>query len=1055
MHEEDRRKSTRTGTHPSPGKPRSADALRRNRKAFTMIELGVAVLIFTLIAGIATLAVARSQLSAAKDRFARSAEAELNALLATVATGAYDNLVDGNFLRPQPCTQAAHLSCPEVHGRTLTVTWEITGVADPTGVSTEHLAGVLVGVSTELPFGETLERERFVTAANAGSEGTTLVRVSLDGASYSGPMYLIDGSGSVAGSAIVTETGALIRSETASCTSAAPCRLALRPDGTARENDLTLDHLAVAGDGIVLDEDVVFETGVVVREVREVHVLLLAENADGRRAWADEPGSVCLYLAIPTPTGVVEEPSCNTESTERVIWRTYHPDRTNRPGVTIALPVDTPMQVLTDPSTGTCAASGQTGWNAGAWTASAVCTGWTWGSFAELRNDITAVGAANTSGARLDPATTENAFYSAVWTAANGAPASGHADGALWEKPRDVPSCAASATCTAPSENPDSACPAGYCNSSRNTAPILLEPRRGTYKVPAVAITAGESNNVTVIVGDTEGDSISVSVSETVSGLAFEGETVNDGDVVATETPGPAVIAFEIEPASGFTSDSITLSVTDGTATREVEILLTASTPAAHTIVTAPLALRQNDTGTIRILAIDDTGEHATGLPFTYSAPGGITLGTPAEVEAGIYTAAAAAAEAAAGGSSYTLTSGNASDTSSVTVTGETGALSIADSTAQQGADGTLTASVTDSSGAPMTGAHVWFTVTSGGTGNVPLGTYPKARGCVTDATGSCDVVLTVEQNATTGTFTVTGTSGTVTATGTVTVTASIAKILSDGTEIEQGSNANLTFTAYNGRNEPAAGIAFTGSVTATGATVTGTGTTGTDGTATITVNVGTSTPVGELVVTIDDGANQHEIRIEVLSTVTAVEVPAAVEAAQYGNGTVTLTARNAQGAPVPFAVLDLSPDTGIFSPDSVVTKADGTATVAFTVGTDTATGTRNIAVSYDGTSVGNVEIDIVTGIANLTTASTLHAGGVRTVRITITDNDGELISGRDLNLIPDDSRIALATATVQTNLFGYADFTVTVGDIPAGTYDFTVNVDGRRIPLALQVVNP
>ena len=1054
MHEENRRKITQTGTHPSPGKPRTGAARRRRTKAFTVLELGVAVLVFTLIAGIATLAVARAQLSAAKDRFERGAEAELNILLATVATGAYDNLVDGNFLRPAPCTEAAHLSCPEVHGRTLTVTWSVTGIADPTGVSTEDLAGVLLTASTELPFGETLERERFVAAENAGGENTTLVRVSLDGAAYSGPLYLIDGNGEVAGSAIVDDMAALLRGDTASCTSDAPCRLALLPDGTARENELTLDHLAVTGSGIVLDDDIVFETGATIRTIREVHVMLLAENADGRRAWAESPGSVCLYLSIPTPTGVIEEPACNTEDPERVIWRTYHPDAVNRPGVTIALPTDTLMQVLTDPSTGTCTATGQTGWSAGAWSTSPVCTGWTWGEITELRDGITATGTVNTTGARLDPKTTENAHYSAVWTAANGAPASGHADGPTWEKPRDIPACAATSTCAAPAANPDSACPTGYCNSSRNAAPILLEPRRGTYKVPVVAVTPGESNSITVIVGDTEGDDITLSIGETVSGLNHDGETVTDGDIIADQVSGPVVVEFEIEPASGFLSDTFTLLLTDGSGNREVQIRLTATSATAHTVIAPPVTLRQNDTTTIRVLAIDDTGEHASGAPFTYSAPGDVTLGTPAEVESGVYIAVIAAANATAGSSTYTLTSGTAADTSSLAITGEAAALTLTDTTTQQGSEGTVTASVTDSGGAPMNGAHVWLAVTTGTTGTVPLGTYPKSRGCVTDVTGSCDVTLTVEANATTGTFTVTGTSGTATDTSTVTVNASIAKIISGGIEIEQGANANLTFTAYNGRNEPAVGVAFTASVTATGASVTTDGTTDANGEASIDVTVGTDTPTGELVITIDDGANLREILVEVTATVTTVEVPAGTAVAQYGNGALTVTARNGQGATVPFAVLNLTPDAGIFSPESVVTKADGTATIAFTVGTDTPTGTKTIAIAYDGAGVGNVTITVITGIANLTTASPLQSGAARTVRITIVDNDGELIAGRDLNLIPVDTRIVVATTTVRTNLFGYADFTVTSGNIPGGSYDFTVNVDGRSIPLTLQV-NP
>lgn len=1054
MHETNRRKNARTGTHPGRGKTPPTRPARRGTKAFTMIELGVAVLIFTLIAGVATLAVARAQLSAAKDRFERGAEAELNALLAVVATGSYDNLVAGNFLRPEPCTEAAHLSCPDVHGRTLTVSWTVTGVADPTGTSTENLAGVVVGVSTELPFGGTLERERFVAAANAGSEGTTLVRVSLSGTTYDGPLYLITDAGTVAGSAIVDDMSALIRSDTASCTSGAPCRLALRPDGTAREDRTTLDHLAVTGDGIVLDDDTVFETGAVMRTVREIHAMLLAENADGRRAWADAAGSVCLYLSIPTPTGIVEEPSCNTESPERVIWRTYHPDRTNHPELTIALPVDVDMQILTDPSTATCNATGQTGWAAGTWTTSAVCTGWTWGTFDELRPDITGNGTPITDGARLEPSTSGDAYYTLVWTAATGAPASGHADGTLWEKPRDIPSCATTATCVAPSTNPDASCPTGYCHSSRASAPILLEPRRGTYKIPAVAVTPGEVNTITLVVGDTEDDDITVTVDTTVSGLEHDGESVSDGAVLADQEPGPVSIELTIEPSAGFTSDTLTLALGDGASNRNVDVVITASPPAAHTVIAPPLVVRQNDTRSTRILAIDDAGELASGLSFAHNAPSGITLGSPAEIGPGVYTAAVAATVASAGSGTYTLSSGNATDTGTVIVTAEPGDVDVTGGSAQQGADGTLTANVTDATGSAMSGAHVWFDVTTGGAGTVPLGTYPNARGCVTDATGSCDVVLTVEQNATVGTFTVIATSGTKTGTGTVTVTPSIAKIVSDGIEVEQGSSAMLAFTAYNGRNEPAAAISFTASVTATGATVTAAGTTGSDGTAVLTVGVGTSTPVGELVITVDDGANQHQVRVEVLSTVTTIEVPGATLAAQYGNGAVTVTARNGQGAAVPFAVLDLSPATGILSPDSVVTKANGTATIAFTVGTTTATGASSIAVSYDGTSIGSVPITVVAGVANLTTASTLQPGVTRTVRLTITDNSGGLIGGRDLTLTSADSRLSIATKTVRTNLFGYADFTVTAGNVPAGTYDFTVSVDGRVIPLALKA-NP
>jgi type II secretory pathway pseudopilin PulG len=1048
MHAENRRKNVRTGTNPG-----SAFACTRKvRGGFTMIELGVAVLIFTLIAGVATLAVARSQLSSAKDRFQRSADAELATMLATVATGAYDNLVAGNFLRPAPCVEAPHLSCPEVHGRTLTVTWSVDGVADPTGQSTENLAGVLVTAETTLPFGDVLTRERFVAAGNAGSEGTTLVRVSLTGETYTGPLYLMTAADEVAGSAIVDDMLAVMRSETASCTDTAPCQLALRPDGTGREGQITLDHLAVTGEGIVLDEESVTETGVVLRSVREVHVLLLAENGDGRRQWASEPGSVCLYLSVPTPTGTIEEPACNTESPERVVWRTYRPDPVGRPDVRIALPTDTPMAVLTDPSEGTCTANGQTGWSSGTWAAAAVCTGWTWGTFGELREGLSGSGTPNTSGIVLDGDVATDAHYTAVWTAGSGAPAAGHADGALWEKPRDVPACASSNTCTAPTTSPDTSCPTGYCNSSRPTAPILLEPRRGTYKVPGVAILAGETNTFNVILTDTEGDEITASVSESVGGLAFDGESVIDGDVVADGESGPIVLGFEFEPAPGFTSDTFEISMSDGVTTRSVTIILTATAASPHMLIAEPVEITQNASTATRLLVIDDAGELATGATFTYTGPVGVSLGTPAEIGGGAYAALVAAAATPVGAATYTVSSGSVSDTAPILVTGRAQSVIVDDHSAQQGSSGSLVASVTDVSGNPLEGAHVWFELAGDAAGTVPLGSYPGERGCLTGADGSCSVPLTVEQNAVTGEFDVTARSDEAIDTGTLTITASIAKIVSDGVEIEQGESVAITFTAYTGRNEPATDIPFTASTAGAGVSVTPSGTTGADGTATLTVDTGTNTPVGELVITVDDGANEHVIRAEVLSTVISVDTPATVDVAQYGNASVTVTARNGQGVIVPNVTLTLTPGTGIYTPASVMTGANGTATIALTVGTTTELGEKIISITYDSRTVGTVTLDVTNGVANLTTASTLLAGTTRTVRLTATDNDGELIGGRDLTLASKDTRITIATATVRTNLLGYADFSVTTGIVPAGSYEFTVTVDGRIIPLTLQV---
>lgn len=1061
MHEKNRRKNDRAGTNPNASVPREPAYRRgaartgpsRKGRAFTMIELGVAILIFTLLAGVATLAVARAQLSAAKDRFARSAEAELNSLLAVAATGPFDSLVDGNFIRPEPCTQAIHLSCPEIHGRIVTVTWNVEAVADPTGTSTENAAGVLLTASTELPFGDEISRQRFVANANGGRAGSTLTTVNLTGMNYTGPVYLMTGTETVAGSALADGTRAVIRADVADCTATAPCRIALRPDGTAIENGTSLDHGAVTGDGIVLDEDTVTETGVALTEVRELHVLLLAENEDGRRAWAHDPGSVCLYLSIPTSTGTIEEPACNTENPDRVVWRDYRPDPTGRPGVRIALPSETAMSVLTDPTGAACQADGQQGWTSGTWTTASVCTGWTWGTFTELRNDITATGTTTGGTVRIEEGS-DTAWYTAVWTgtSGNGAPAAGRSNDDLWAKPRDVPACAATNACTAPVGDPESACPTGHCNSTKPSAPVLLEPRRGTYKVPAVSVTGGETTPITIVVDDTENDDVTVTVTTTVSGLSLDGEPVTSGDTVTGEPETPGTIELDFEPAPGFVSDTLTLVLSDGSDTRTVEIFLTGTAAAPLQVHLPPVRVEQDDTTTLRILVIDDLGEGAAAASIAHTAPAGILVGTPASSTPGVYTAFLNADNAAVGTGTYALTAGVGDDEANITVTGTPGAVTVIDASYQQNDDGELSASVLDVTSAPLEGAHVWFALGSGSTGTVPLGTYPTQRGCITDAGGTCSVDLIIEMNAVPGTFTITARSGDSVDTAVLAVGESIARIVSDGADIEQGETATVEFTAYNGRNEPAGAISFTASVTAAGASVTATGTTDENGEATLTVTAGTNTPTGELLVTVNDGVNDHQIRLDVTSTVTAVDAPAATTTAQYGNGTATITARNAQGNPVAYAVLGIVADTGIYAPNTVVTGADGTATIGYVIASDAPVGELTITVSYAGTDLATVELDVLAGIASVTTASTLKAGATRPVRITITDTTGELVGGRDITLVPKDTRISVATATVRSNLLGYSDFTVTSGSIPDGSYEFTVVIDGRNIPLTLQV---
>jgi len=1052
MHREDRRKASGRGTYPTPtSRPLPRTAVRR-RTAFTLIELGVAVLIFTLIAGVATLAVARAQLSVAKDRYQRATESELTNLLAMVSSVSYDDLLEGSFVRPEACAEAAHKSCPTVLGRRITVTWDILALEDRADVSTENPAGLLLTARTTLPFGGEVARERFVPGKNSGREGTALTRVRLSGADHTGPVYLMTADNEVAGSAIATAMTATIRAAVSDCTSESPCRLALRPDGGAEQGGHTLDHLAVAG-GIVLGDGMVTETAATIVPLRELQVMLLAENSDGRREWAPAPGSVCLYLRFPTPTGTVEEPACNTVSPDRIIWTGYRPALATLPDVRVALPADTAITVVADPSATPCGADGQLGWSGGAWTPLAVCTGWTWGAHSEIRDGITGDGAALSGPIALG--STGVTTHTAVWTPGNGyaVAATGRNGEALWAKPRNAPPCALTTECAPPTSNPETSCPNSHCNSTSNSAPVLTSPRRGSYRVGGVVVDAGETNEINLFFADTENDPVTVTVTGPVSGLSLDESPVTEGTVLLNGAASPAGVTLEFDPPPGFSAGELILAVSDGTSTHQERLLLTTGAPRPAKVIASPATLTQDGTTVVRAVVLGSDGELLSDGALSYSGPENVVAGSIAAVGNGTYTLGLSAENAARGTGNYTITAASVSASSPLTIRGTPGGITVMPSSHQQGEIGALSASVTDLSGSPLPGEHVWFRLSAGTGGTVPLGSYPRSRGCVTDETGVCSVALDVEQNAVVGSYVITAHAGNSTGNGNLTIASSIARVSSDGGVVQQGGALTIRIFTYNGRNEPAIGIPFTVSSDAAGVTVTGSGTTDANGEALLEVTVGTATPRGTVVIIVDDGVNRHEVRVLVTGTVTAVDAPATLTIARLGNAMLAFTARNAQGQPVPYARITLTAGDGIYLPASVMTDASGQANVALSATLDLSSDADDIVLSYQGANLASVDLTVLPAVIAATPTGTLASGTSATVRITLTGEDGGPVTGRALTLVPGDPRITLANPNRVTNSVGWASFLITVdGSVPGGFYPFEARFDGRVVTVSIEV---
>ena len=1036
---------------------------RTHSRGFTLIELGVAVFIFSIIAGVITLAVARAQISAGADRFRRGAETELDAMLAIAATGSFNDIVDGTFVRPDACDEATHLSCPSVLGRTVRVRWTVNGIEDLAALSSENPVGVVLSAASTLPNGVEIFQQRFVPAPNAGRDGTALVRIRLAGQAYDGPLYLLGADDSVVGSTVVTNMTGLIRAAVDACSIDAPCRLALRPDGDAIDEDVSLDWSNVAGPGVVLANGVITETSAQIRPLQELHVLLLAENSSGRRAWAPHPGSVCLYLNIVVEETTVSVPGCNTESADRVIWRSFEPIPGS--GVSTAL-AHGDLSLSTDPLEGTCQAAGQLGWDDGSWQDAMVCTSWTWGPFSEVRNGLTG------TEDPLETATftlsgTSTRYVTAVWTSdganALGVPAAGYDGDPQWAKPRDVPACAQTSSCTAVVASPEAGCLSAHCRSSTQSAPLVNSPLLGAYNVTGVQVAAGEDTTFDIVVRDSEDDDVTVTVVDAPGNVRLcdspltcaAADAMVANDVLVDNQASPASFPVTLEAGVGFTGDELVLSISDGTNTRIERIALTVVGQSAtvRELHLAPVRVRQSNSTVARFVAIGSDGDGMIDGQFTAQTPTGVTFGTPVHGGAGQYSVTLSAdTTVVVGVNSFTLNAGSVNDSAAIDVLATAGSLSVTGDELSQGSTATVTVTLLDTTDEPLADRQVWFRLSAGGAGIVPLGTYPTQRGCVTDQNSTCSVAIIAESAAVPGTFTVTAYSGDITGTATLTVTSAIGRIASDGAQVEQGDRVEVTITAYDGRGEPAGGVAFTASSATAGTSVTGSGTTAADGTTTLTLQTTTSTPVGTVVVTVDDGTNTHQVRVRVTSTVTTIDVPASVSLAQRGNAAFTITVRNAQGATAPLSTVSFVAPEGISIPSSVMTDTNGQAQVSLSASSTRALGETSVSIRYDGNELGTLNVTVIRGVDLVVLDGVVDRSGTSAVSLVLTDSNGEVVSGRSVALSPSDARITVSPPTAVTNLLGYSSHTIDAAAVPAGTYNFVVDVDGRRIPLQVVI---
>lgn len=953
-----------------PSGPSRTAAVRacRARRGSTLVEIGLAMLLFMVIAGTVTAGVGRAVGKDADAQLDNMASDALDGLLAQVEAGGYASAIGAASDPTLPGCPDSDGVCVDVgphRGRP--VTFDVTVERDTRLAATVTTAAVTAEVT--LPGGSTVARGvRVLAPASGFAPGERgVVRIVFDGPSPA-HAYLLDGDNqAVVGSSAVIDGTAIVSVPPAGCTGLDPCRLALAPRAPYFEDDsigLTADSAAqqvTATSGAVADVTAAtFRSG-------QATIALAATRPDGTGAGAPKVrGSVCLYAELPDQTAA---PLCNLQDAAVINAASF--PLPGREDLQLPLPAGVPLPVTTDRPDGTCPpVAGAVGHRVDGWQELAVCTSWTWGHPASWQHGSDTATAFDTATVTL-PLDGTAASYTATWSGASAQPATGLDLQPVWSKPREAPGCASDGTCTgvAPGPPPEAdECPGQQCFSVATLDPLVTGPRQGTYGVVTVSLPeATNKQGFRMDFADPDGDQVTVTLSEAPTGGILRagagGRVLNLGDTVTTFT-GSGSVALEFEkPYGGSQLHRFAVTLDDGTTT-VVQPVGVYQGPYTWTVDdgNASVTAAQGTTGhvvnfvavgtsgnaipngkvDVAIVGDDGTTLETVNVVTDTGGNGGVTVDLTGNPAAGEYQIRFTPADSTIHGI------GNPAGHAPLTVLPTAGLLELVAADLAQGGTGAVTAAATDLAGDPMPDVVVRLVLP-----DAPAGATLDSYRCATDVTGACTVNILADAATPSGSYLVEATSGAFNASAGYRISPVVGRLRSDGTTVGQGATTTLTAVVLDRASQPAAGATVTATSSSADVTVTPSATSGADGTVEFTVTAAAGATPGPVRVTLTSGAVETNTTVEVRGVATTVELdPASVQLPRSGSAQVAVTVRDAAGQTladvrVTSSVngVDAATDAAVTTgPDGVATftvearGSSGSGTVTFTAGDVSAT---------------------------------------------------------------------------------------------------------------------
>jgi hypothetical protein len=797
-----------------------------------LTEIGVAMLLFMLVAGSVTATATRSIMRDADAQLTRAATAALTTVLAQVEAGGYQNAMKGVRADGLPLCENSSDLCVDVGPYPqVPVSLQVGVIRTTQGGATVTSAEVTASVT--VPGGSEVARSVTVLAPadgfDTGERG--VFRVTFDGPAPATVAVLDRATDVSVGTASVTDGLAIVKVDPQRCTATQPCRLALSSQapyfeerGASSGVGLRIEtarRSLVATPGRVVD---VSAGTVAIGAISSSATIALAADRNGRQS-PREPGSVCLWLQLDSGPA----PVCNTEDATKIDALRV-PFDPSAPQLLAPVPAGTPWPVSVDRGDGSCPeVAGQRGHRASGWSPQAVCTSWTWGHPATW--EVSGQTTMSFSSATLQlPAGTSSITATAVWSGDSARPAVGFGSDPLWAKPREALPCTHDATCDPVKlGSPPEAllCPGKHCLSVASLAPQFTGPRRGQFQVLGgelsganifafpLAFVDGDDDEVTlkVVESPTSGtlrlDNGAGPVLSAGSELGtFEGSgTVN---LHFTGTSGNQLVRFAVELSDGSQTVREALAINRGAYTWTVKVdqdrVLAAqgtSQPLSFTAVGADGAPRPGGLVNVAVVAQATPTQPLDSFQVTAdsSGQGTLSLDLTSAPSAGEYLIRFTPADSPINGSGAPAVS------VPLTVLAAPASLDLTAVTVAQGATGNATVSATDLSGAPMADVVVRLAFASGTPLPADAGLHLDRFRCVTGTSGTCTFDVSADTAVLSGSYRLEATSGSFSANADVTVLPVVTSFDARPLVVAQGFDGPLVITVRDGAGTGIAGV--------------------------------------------------------------------------------------------------------------------------------------------------------------------------------------------------------------------------------------------------------